>query len=152
MTTTRPTSLDFTLPYVYVSVSDSEARAETYAETKRFFIIPGRIHLVNVLLGDDIGPLLTDFEETLYTYGTERSALFHNRVLLWQKIGWAIMSIPARDEERAKNFFALRRRHLDRDMRFAALADGTLEQFPFGGEAFRLVRPEQGRVYTVMKE
>lgn len=81
--------------------------------------------------------MLADFEQALYQYGTERNTLFHCRVFGWQGLGWAIVSVPARDEERVQNFMGTYKRLLTKDAQFTALSNKGAEPFPFTGEPFR---------------
>jgi hypothetical protein len=148
----RPDTIDFDKPFVYASVNDTAVRAETFAEAKRFFNIPGRIHLVLMMDGDDAPSMLPDFEETLYPYGSERNRHFHCRVFGWQELGWAIVSVPARDEERVQNFLATYKRQLAKNMQFTVLSNTGAEPFPFTGEQFRLVRKEEGMLLSLIKK
>lgn len=148
----RPKTVDFDQPFVYASMGNCVVRAETFAEAKRFFNIPGRIHLVLLLIGDDTPPMLEDFEQTIYPHGTERGALYHYRVFGWQELGWAIISVPARDEERILDFFSAYKRRLTRDAKFTARSNTGTEHFPFVGEPFRLIQREEGMLLALSKK
>jgi len=148
----RPETVDFGQPFVYVSLNNTTARADTFAEAKRFFIIPGRIHLVMLLSGDDTPQMLAELERELYPFDTVRSALYHCRVFGWQELGWAIVSVPARDEERVQNFLATHNRQLAKNQMFTAHTREGTDPFPFTGEQFRLVRKNEGILLTLTKK
>jgi len=144
------TGVDLTKALVYVGRSETRAQTESFSDARRFFNKPGRIHLIQVMLGEESAALLVDFERTLYRYGTDRNELYHCRMFGWQGIRWSILSIPARDEERAQNFLGLRGRMISKGARYDALTGGRQERFPFSGENFRLIRHEKG-LFAVFK-
>jgi hypothetical protein len=130
--------------HLVVGVSETAARYESFTEARKFFAHPHHIHLVMPLVQQadvEFGALL---EQELYPYGTAHNDAFHSRLLLWQKLGWGIVSVPRRDEPKVQDYCRRHHRYLDRASYTAKSAQNRSEEFPFRGDNFRLVRMVHG--------
>lgn len=123
-------------PIILCLTSTGETGQETEDEAKVFFAEPGRIHLVSNTTDPQLTKVLDWLVEDLYAPQGLTNNPFQYRQVHWEGFAREVVSVPAEDEHRVREFLAMQRFVVRRGTAIV-YDEGKHLVFPFYGENFR---------------